>query len=653
MLIRRIALQNVRSFLDRAELSLDGLITIVIGPNGGGKTNLLDTAVVMLRRHLLAAVYAHPSPTAELPNRHDFRFNDALNSMVLERHSRSDGRDQVVEVEIEVTAKDLESMRAMQRDAPRLAELSKDKYINTNLMQSATWRIEDLAAGARLTYRLVNDGLQPGNEAGSASFLQFLKTFEMEGKLREEYEFAPLPNPLIYLPVNRASQGIQSTVELANYNEFESRRQSHAATSRQAAPIVNLAIGRMAQKFRLLQEQDNRLAKDAFREDANYAELTKLLRGLGYEWSLETIDALKNRYDIRLTKQGSSFLVSAASSGEKELLTYLFAIFALNVKDALIIVDEPELHLHPKWQKSLLRLFVDLATSTGNQFLLATHSPTFISPESIHFVSRVFSQDQRSRILRLDTKALPEGRHLLHVVNSQNNERLFFADEVLLVEGLSDRIFFEALLDRFGREDATRPILEVVSVGGKGLFEAYASVLRACSIRYSIIADLDYIEQVGTEAVKQLFQVDVRGIKEDVIENAKSLDGAALVASIDAAITNGSWDGAAEVWAYVKSRRKRLLPDLSPEKRDLLAEFIQAERAERLYLLSLGPLEAYLPAGLRSKDIDKLIRFIGSPDWWERLAPAARDELEGIARALLSIPRPLKGADSGQPCGGV
>jgi putative ATP-dependent endonuclease of OLD family len=117
--------------------------------------------------------------------------------------------------------------------------------------------------------------------------------------------------------------------------------------------------------------------------------------------------------------------VGAASSGERELLTYLFAIFALNVRDALIVVDEPELHLHPKWQKRLLNLFVRLATSTGNQFLLATHSPTHVSPDSIQYISRVFSRDQQSNVLRLATASLPEAKHLLQIVNSQNNEGIF------------------------------------------------------------------------------------------------------------------------------------------------------------------------------------------------------------------------------------
>lgn len=635
MLVRKIALQNVRSFLDRAELSLDGPITIVIGPNGGGKTNLLDTAVVLLRRYLFASMYAAPNPTPEQPTRHEFRANDVLNNMILERHSGSDGRDQIVEAEIEVTSKDLENMRSMQNDAPRLTELANKKYVNVTLMNSSHWRIDDIAEGTRFTYRLLNGGFQPTGGEGAASFLQYLQTFEMDGRLREEYELSPLSNPLIYLPVNRAAQGIQSTVELASYNEFESKRHSDATSSRQPTPIVNLAIGRMAQKFRLLQEKDNRLAKDQFRDDPNYIELTRLLRDLGYEWSLETIDPLKNKYDVQLRKQGSSFLVGAASSGEKELLTYLFAIFALNVRDALIIVDEPELHLHPKWQKALIQLFIQLAESTGNQFLLATHSPTFVSPESIQYVSRVFSRNQRSHILRLDAKALPEGKHLLHIVNSQNNERLFFADEVLLVEGLSDRIFFEAVLDRFGRADSSRPILEVISVGGKGLFEAYSSVLRACQIEHSTIADLDYIEQVGTAQIKQLFKVDTRDIKEDVIENVKSLDGDAVVSAIETAIATNDWGHAAEVWRYIKSRRRALRHDLSSEQAALLDGFLEDQRTKRLYLLSLGPLEAYLPFGARSKDIDKLIHFMGTSDWWELLPEPGRAELEGIALALL------------------
>lgn len=636
MLVRRVAIENVRSFLDRAELLLDGPITIVIGPNGGGKTNLLDTIVIILRRHLFASMYAAATPTPENPNRHEFRPNDALNNMVLERHSSGAGRDQIVEIEVEVTPRDLENMRSMQNDAERLTELASKKYVNFNLVNAKSWKLDEILAGTRLVYRIFNGALQGfENESAETNFLGYLKIFEMEGSLREEFELAPLATPLVYLPVNRSASGFQSNVELAGYNAYETKRHSDATSSRSASSIVNLAVGRLAHKYRMLLEKDKGIAASEFLEDGNLQELTKLLSELGYEWSLETINPLKNQYDIRLTKQGSSFLVGAASSGERELLTYLFAIFALNVRDALIIVDEPELHLHPKWQKTLLQLFIRLAQFTGNQFLLATHSPTFVSPESIQYVSRVFSHQQRSHILRLNTIVLPEAKHLLNIVNSQNNERLFFADEVVLVEGLSDRIFFEAVLDHYGRALSSRSILEVISVGGKGFFDAYSKVLQACEMQYSIISDLDYIEQAGSHEIKALFQIDTREIKTDVIENIKSFDGDALVQAIEHALSSGNWDHAAQVWDYIKDRRRKLRKDLSVADEEALNAFLISKRTEHIYLLSRGALEAYLPAGHSSKELDRLIRLLAQNNFWEQLPQHGKAELELIVKSLL------------------
>ncbi len=282
-----------------------------------------------------------------------------------------------------------------------------------------------------------------------------------------------------------------------------------------------------------------------------------------------------------------------------------------------------------------MQLFVRLAKSTGNQFLLATHAPTFVSPDSIQYVSRVFSRDQQSHILRLATTNLPNAKHLLHIVNSQNNESIFFADEVVLVEGVSDRIFFEAALDRLGRGTTYKSTLEVISVGGKGLFHAYGKLLAACQVPYSIIADRDYIEEIGDEDIKGLFKLDEDEIKRDVIENTKSIDGQTLVSRIEEAIVNGSWTGARETWAYIKSRRTRLRSDLELGDKDKLQRFILSKRDERIYLLKRGSIEAYLPEGYRDKDIEKLIGFIASDDFWLRLPSEGRLELEEIARLLM------------------
>jgi putative ATP-dependent endonuclease of OLD family len=634
MLLRRIVIENVRSFLDRAELTLEGPITIVIGPNGGGKTNLLDVAVILLRRYLFASMYPVHAPTPEQPDRHEFRENDALNNMQLERHSNGAGKPQLVEVEIEVTQRDCDNMRAMKDEAVALTKKAEKKYANLRIQRAADWHLEHFVSGARFAYRWNGNSLET-SDGPAAEFQQYMNNFEVDSLLRAEFEVAPLATPMVYLPVNRSLNTFQSSVELSGYNDFEQKRHNDASISRTSSSIVPLAIGRLAQKYRMLLEKDVGGARADFKSEANLRELTKILGDLGYEWDLECTNPLKNSYDIRLKKQGSSFLVGAASSGERELLTYLFAIFALNVRDALIVVDEPELHLHPRWQKTLLQLFARLAISTGNQFLLATHSPTFVSPDSIQFVSRVFSRGQRSHILRLTTASLPDAKHLLNIVNSQNNEGIFFADEVVLVEGLSDRIFFEAVLDRLGRGTTYKSTLEVVSVGGKGLFKAYGKLLSACQVPYSIIADRDFLEEIAPSEIKSLFKVDEGEIKRDVIDNMKSADAKALVDRIEEALASQSWRDAQETWTYIKSRRRRLRGDLTAAEKANLQAAIISKYAEQIYVLREGSLEAYLPEGFRGKDMDKLIGFIASDGFWSNLSSAAQHELRDIARRLM------------------
>jgi predicted ATP-dependent endonuclease of OLD family len=635
MRLRRIALQNVRSFLERQELLLDGNISILIGPNGGGKTNLLDATVIMLRRFLFASMYASHSPSPENENRYTFRANDALNALRLEKHTRSQtGLQQIIESEVEVTERDIENMLRMKDEAQHIMTLSEKKYVNVPLARASQWNLNTFQVGQRIVYKLIEGALSHDGSQMAATFLEHLQYFEIDSYLRDEYELSKLSTPMVYLAVNRSASGFQSSVALANYNEYEQKRHVDAAWSKSTTSIVALAVGRLAQKFRLLLEKDKGQTADEFYSDENLKELTKLLRELGYEWTLESRNPLKNEYDVRLKKQGTSFLVGTASSGEQELLTYLFAIFALNVRDALIVVDEPELHLHPKWQKTLLHMFSRLVETTGNQFLFATHSPTFVGPDSIHYVSRVFSREQKSNVLRLDAQSLPDNRHLFNIVNSQNNERLFFADKVVLVEGLSDRIFFEAVLDAVHPAQPSETTIEVISVGGKHFFEAYKTLLSACHIDYVIIADLDYIEQIGTPDIKALFVVDPKDIKKDVIENEKSVDADTLVRNIDVAIQSKNWDAALSTWEYIKSRRRKLKPLLTQLEQAALTKVIEERHKEGIFILPNGRLEDYLPDGV--KDLDNLIRFVSEKSFWDRLEPDAKEQLTDIANIIFA-----------------
>ena len=631
MRLRKITIENVRSFLEKQTLQLDGDISIIIGQNGGGKTNLLDTVVISLRRYLQSPTYFVPEPSPENPYRHVLRTNDILNNMTLEKHSTAHDKPQHIEFDVEVTDSDIKNMTTIKGDiGAMLPKLGS--YLGHQLHTIENWNIDILCAGDIFTFSIKDGNLTHPQEEKAATYFQFLHYFESISFLRTRLSLPELTLPIVYLPINRSANDLQSTIQLSGYNDVEQKRQSDASYSRQSYSLMSLAVGRLATKYRLLQEDDSGSAKRRLYEDPSLIALSDLLKTLGYGWELECTNPLTNQYDIVLTKQGTRFNAKAASSGERELLNYAFSIHVLKISDALIIVDEPELHLHPRWQVILLELFENLAQTTGNQFLLATHSPAFVSPQSIQYISRVYSRAQQSFITRLNRQELPISKHLFNTINSQNNEKIFFADKVILVEGISDRIVFSAL--QRNAPKASSKVIEIVSIGGKGFFDTYKKILNACEVEYTIIADLDYIEQIGTQELKSLFKLNVSEIKSDVIDNIGSLDADALVRAIDKAIEGEGWGDAEGVWQYIKSRRRMLIPNLSEAQREILQNFIEKQREQNIYVLSRGAIEQYLPIGYRKKDLEKLIILASTDDLWEQITPNGRDEMELIVQGI-------------------
>ncbi|PZR32129.1 ATP-dependent endonuclease [Caulobacter segnis] len=633
MKIRSVKISNVRSFLEQQTLLVDGEIAILVGPNGGGKTNLLDTIIIAIKRYLMPPAYIRQIPQPHDPYYHDFTYNDQLNNTPLDRYSGSEGEPQEVEIAFEVTTQDIANIAMIKADAKRLVKAEKRNVHGSRSEGAADWDLSILNAGDVVSLRIENGNVF-ARAPGEHLFLNYLQAYEADNSLRRLSGMQELRETLLYLPVNRTAQDVSAEVVLANVNASDLKRQSDAMTSKHPSSISNRAIATIAQSHRRLEQTHGAGALDKLKAEPNMTRLTKALTALGYEWSVECINPDNNTYTILLEKQGSAFRIGSASSGERQLLTYLLAIYALDVRDALILIDEPELHLHPRWQKALLNLFEQLSVETGNQFIMATHSPTFISPTSVQYVSRVFSENQRSRIVRLERRGLPGTKHRFDAINSQNNERIFFADLVVLVEGPSDRMVMERMLAaREAKESAGGATVEVVAVHGKMMFSHYSALLKACGVRTILVADFDYVQQIGNDEIKSMLGVNTKKIKE-AIGDPSSFDGATIVAMIDDTIAQGKWVGSTEEWKRIKSVRTKLRPDLSPEDMAKITKFIDGKRADDIYVLKEGTLEAYLPSGYGGKDIDKLIALINEPDFEERLPEPHRRELFEIADAI-------------------
>ena len=85
--------------------------------------------------------------------------------------------------------------------------------------------------------------------------------------------------------------------------------------------------------------------------------------------------------DLRLYKiSHGEMSLKLASSGEQCLLVIMLGIAGNIDHDSLVLIDEPEISLHPRWQEEFMQLLISAFSGyRGCQFIIATHSPQLIS----------------------------------------------------------------------------------------------------------------------------------------------------------------------------------------------------------------------------------------------------------------------------------
>ncbi|MCG8911310.1 ATP-binding protein [Pseudomonas sp. DP-17] len=81
-----------------------------------------------------------------------------------------------------------------------------------------------------------------------------------------------------------------------------------------------------------------------------------------------------------LGKTSQELSLRRASSGEQCLMVIMLGIAGNIENNSLILIDEPEISLHPSWQEKFMDLLVRVFADYKNcQFILATHSPQIVS----------------------------------------------------------------------------------------------------------------------------------------------------------------------------------------------------------------------------------------------------------------------------------
>lgn len=191
-------------------------------------------------------------------------------------------------------------------------------------------------------------------------------------------------------------------------------------------------------------------------DKVNSSTVTRLLK---FEGTLRKLGAI-SEINILLKKNDQAIDLMDASSGELSFITSLIFISTSITNHPVIIIDEPENSLHPKWQREYIKKIMDIFYYNEPTIVCATHSPLVVSgAESSESTSLNLYRSDNQGIEKLNIESgnleqilwevfgvtTPENRFFSQLIMSKLNalaeNRITRKDVISFLDDLNDSVY--------------------------------------------------------------------------------------------------------------------------------------------------------------------------------------------------------------------
>lgn len=174
-------------------------------------------------------------------------------------------------------------------------------------------------------------------------------------------------------------------------------------------------------------------------------------------------------------------------------------------KDAILLLDEPGLHLHPTAQQELIGFLNKI--SADNQLVYSTHSPFMIDGD--HLERARACSEQADGTVKVSEDIWPRDRDsvfpLQAALGYSMAQTLFQGQKNLIVEGITEYWLLKALSDMLtaGGRQGLNPEVVITPAGGAKKVTYLASLMAAQDVEVVVLLDSD---EMGNRTKRDLLR---------------------------------------------------------------------------------------------------------------------------------------------------
>ena len=564
MRLVKLEIRNYRSFegrTDDAALEFSGL-DCVVGKNNAGKSNLLKAI-----RYLLNGESADPAlhfgrdETSEVDVRGFFDVEDSDFELLKLEEKREKlksylGSDGTLGVCRRSSNGSLEFLRFLPDDE-RLSQSAFEAFWTEAWSQKDSK--DDFYSRMADQFPELVGLLAEGKEKNKGAWPKAYEAFVQDQPNGIEFSLQPVAPPT-GLPADPANMlprvlYVPAVKEITDATKTTKRAELGALLSELGDVIredldiqIKEALADVFARLNIIQDPDTGETKDERHigvrsiEQRMSSYLAEAFEGfsVSLEFPSPTTESILDDATVWIEEGGEHrFLVPNVGEGVKRVLVFSMFRTLADLRQGDLIVDEDasakpnapkqplmilyeeaELFLHPGLQAILLHALQQLVAS-GSQVVFTTHSPFMVRHEvlgTIGLLSKVPGRSTESVEFHSRLRDLADGeQHRL--VQVQHASSYLFADQVVLVEGDSDRLVLEKLSRRLNEEwNFEQRGIPVLTVSGKGDLPLFRDFLQSLGIRPFVVTDIDAVKEPLPKLCSNPTVLEVR---DSVLEAAR------------------------------------------------------------------------------------------------------------------------------------